>query len=304
MIKHHSVLARPSRDRLDLVYFKMNKYLTKPNSSLLKPIPRKIDRQNIGWDMKNIPFSGVDIWNCYEFSFLEKSGLPFAGILRIEYPADTKFLIESKSLKWYLNSFNMAVFDNYNEVKKIIENDLKSVLHSANIKLIITTYEDFNQKFNLPKKFKCIDELKPKNPFQYEVNPDLLQPLPCQSFVGQEYFLMSNLLRSNCPITGQPDWGTVYIYYLANKKQITENSLLQYVVSYRNHNEFHEECCERILFHLINKIQPKKIVVLCKYNRRGGIDINPLRVYPREKKFEKNLPIQIKEILNLREFRQ
>ncbi len=279
----------------------MNKYLSKPNPNLLKPIPRKIGRQNIGWDTKNIPFSGIDIWNCYEFSFLEKSGLPFAGILGIEYPSDTEFLIESKSLKLYLNSFNMAVFDNYNEVKKIIENDLKSALNSANIKLIITIYEDFNQKFNLSKKFKCIDESKPKNPFQYEVNPDLLQAEQAEK---KEHFLMSNLLKSNCPITGQPDWGTVYIYYLADKKQITEESLLQYIVSYRNHQEFHEVCCERILFHLINKIQPKKIVVLCKYNRRGGIDINPLRVYPKEKEFVKNLPTELKKILYLREFRQ
>jgi 7-cyano-7-deazaguanine reductase len=198
----------------------------------------------------------------------------------------------------------MAVFESLKEAVVKIKNDLKSTLNSANIKLIITTYEDFNQKFNLSKKFKCIDELKPKNPSQYEVNPDLLQPLPCQGFVEQEYFLMSNLLKSNCPITNQPDWGTIYIYYLADKKQITEESFLQYIVSYRNHQEFHEVCCERILFDLISKIQPKKVVVLCKYNRRGGIDINPLRVYPREKEFLQNLPAQIKDILYLREFRQ
>lgn len=278
-----------------------------PNPKLLRSIPRKIGRQNIGWDIENIPFTGLDIWNCYEFSFLEKSGLPFAGILIIEYPAESEFLIESKSLKWYLNSFNMAVFDNYNEVKKIIESDLKSALNSANIKLIITTYEDFNQKFNLSKKFKCIDESKPKNPFQYEVNPDLLQTLLRQGFVGQakpaekkEHFLMTNLLKSNCPITGQPDWGTVYIYYLADKKQITEESLLRYIVSYRKHQKFHEECCERILFDIIQKIQPKKIVVLCKYNRRGGIDINPLRVYPKKAEVSQ----EIKKIMYLREFRQ
>ncbi|MEA3475125.1 MAG: 7-cyano-7-deazaguanine reductase [Candidatus Cloacimonadota bacterium] len=280
----------------------MNEYLiTKPDSTLLKPIPRKIGRQNIGWDTKNILFSGIDIWNCYEFSFLEKSGKPFVGILRIKYPSESEFLIESKSLKLYLNSFNMAVFENLKEAIIKIKNDLKSALNSANIKLIITTYEDLNQKFDLAKKFKCIDELKPKNPFQYEVNTDLLQ---MEQVEKKEHFLMSNLLKSNCPITDQPDWGAVYIYYLANKKKITEESLLQYIVSYRNHQEFHEVCCERILFHLINKIQPEKIMVLCKYNRRGGIDINPLRVYPKEKEFVKNLPTELKEILYLREFRQ
>ena len=279
----------------------MNKYLSKSNPNLLKPVPRKIGRQNIGWDTKNIPFSGIDVWNCYEFSFLEKSGKPFVGILRIEYPSDTEFLIESKSLKLYLNSFNMAVFESLKKAVVKIKNDLKSALNSANIKFIITTYEDFNQKFNLSQKFKCIDELKPKNPFQYEVNPNLLQTEQAEK---KEHFLMSNLLKSNCPITDQPDWGTIYIYYLADKKQITEESLLQYIVSYRNHQEFHEECCERILFDIIQKIQPLKLIAFCKYNRRGGIDINPLRVYPREKKFEKNLPIQIKEILYLREFRQ
>ncbi|MCK4358728.1 MAG: preQ(1) synthase, partial [Candidatus Cloacimonetes bacterium] len=173
------------------------------------------------------------------------------------------------------------------------------------------TYKDFNQNFNSSKKFKCIDYLNKKNPFQYEVNTDLLQPLLRQGFVRQakpakksEYFLVSHLLKSNCPITGHPDWGTVYIYYLANKKEITEESLLHYIVSYRNHNEFHEECCERILFDLVNKIQPKKIMVLCKYNRRGGIDINPLRIYPKDKMTLDKLPVQIKEILYLREFRQ
>ncbi len=289
----------------------MNKYLTKPVSSLLKPVPRKIGRKNIGWDIKNIPFTGLDIWNCYEFSFLEKSGKPFVGILRIEYPADSEFIIESKSLKLYLNSFNMAYFENDQEAINVIESDLKSALNSSNIKFALSTYKDFNQNFNSSKKFKCIDYLNKKNPFQYEVNTDLLQPLLRQGFVRQakpakksEYFLVSHLLKSNCPITGHPDWGTVYIYYLANKKEITEESLLHYIVSYRNHNEFHEECCERILFDLVNKIQPKKIMVLCKYNRRGGIDINPLRIYPKDKMTLDKLPVQIKEILYLREFRQ
>ncbi|MCK4339891.1 MAG: 7-cyano-7-deazaguanine reductase, partial [Candidatus Cloacimonetes bacterium] len=200
---------------------------------------------------------------------------------------------------------NMSVFDNSKKAIKTIKDDLRLALKTSKIKIYISTFGDFNQKFNPPaggsKKFKCIDNLNSNNSFQYKVNANLLHTMPK---VKSEHFLMSNLLKSNCPITNQPDWSTVYIYYFADKKEIIEESLLHYIVSYRNHNEFHEECCERILFDLVNKIQPKKIVVLCKYNRRGGIDINPLRVYPREEIFIKNLPIQIKEILYLREFRQ
>ncbi|MBC8312725.1 MAG: NADPH-dependent 7-cyano-7-deazaguanine reductase QueF [Candidatus Cloacimonetes bacterium] len=275
----------------------MNKFITQPDFHLLNPIPRKIGRENIGWDTKNIPFSGIDIWNCYEFSFLEKSGKPFIGILRIEYPADSEFLIESKSLKLYLNSFNMAVFNNFYSSKKVIINDLQNCLKTSKIKIKLVK----KNIFNLQKDFKNIDNVETKNNFEYEINPNLLI---AKSVKKQEYFLMSNLLKSNCPITNQPDWGTVYIYYLADKKQVMEESFLRYIVSYRNHNEFHEECCERILFDLVRKIQPKKIAVLCKYNRRGGIDINPIRIYPKEQKLTENFLSKFQKIMYSREFRQ
>ncbi|MBL7108452.1 MAG: NADPH-dependent 7-cyano-7-deazaguanine reductase QueF [Candidatus Cloacimonetes bacterium] len=275
----------------------MNKFITQPDFHLLNPIPRKIGRENIGWDTKNIPFSGIDIWNCYEFSFLEKSGKPFIGILRIEYPADSEFLIESKSLKLYLNSFNMAVFNNFYSAKKVIINDLQNCLKTSKIKIKLVK----KNIFNLQKDFKNIDNVETKNNFEYEINPNLLI---AKSVKKQEYFLMSNLLKSNCPITNQPDWGTVYIYYLADKKQVMEESFLRYIVSYRNHNEFHEECCERILFDLVRKIQPKKIAVLCKYNRRGGIDINPIRIYPKEQKLTENFLSKFQKIMYSREFRQ
>ena len=275
----------------------MNKFITQPDFHLLNPIPRKIGRENIGWDTKNIPFSGIDIWNCYEFSFLEKSGKPFIGILRIEYPADSEFLIESKSLKLYLNSFNMAVFNNFYSSKKVIINDLQNCLKTSKIKIKLVK----KNIFNLQKDFKNIDNVETKNNFEYEINPNLLI---AKSVKKQEYFLMSNLLKSNCPITNQPDCGTVYIYYLADKKQVMEESFLRYIVSYRNHNEFHEECCERILFDLVRKIQPKKIAVLCKYNRRGGIDINPIRIYPKEQKLTENFLSKFQKIMYSREFRQ
>ena len=272
-----------------------------PDIKILQLKPRNIGRKNIGWNIENIPFSGIDIWNCYEFSFLEKSGKPFVGILRITYPADSEFIVESKSLKLYLNSYNMTILKNKVEALHMIENDLKISLKISKVKLEILNYYNFHQEFTQDNNFKCIDNLNSNNSFQYEVNANLLNTKPIEK---QEHFLMSNLLKSNCPITNQPDWGSIYIYYFADKKEIKEESLLNYIVSYRNHNEFHEECCERILFDLVNKIQPRKIIVLCKYNRRGGIDINPLRIYPREKFLLQNLPDQIIELLYFREFRQ
>jgi 7-cyano-7-deazaguanine reductase len=274
----------------------MNK---RPNCELLKPIPREEGRRRNGVDTHTTPFSGKDIWNCYEFSFLEHSGKPFVGILRIEYPAETEYLVESKSLKLYLNSFNMCRFEDLKGALEVVRTHLEEILHTSEISLKVFTYKTHSQSITYAEDFTCVDEVENVGNFSYEENPDILEISTPSS---QEVFFMSNLLRSNCPFTGQPDWGSVYIYYVPDKKSVTKESLLRYIVSFRNHKGFHEECCERMLITLIYTLEPLTLVILCKYTRRGGIDINPLRVYP--EKTIQNLPPQIMNILYSRDFRQ
>lgn len=271
----------------------------KPNYELLKPIAREVGRKRDGVDKLKTPFSGKDIWNCYEFSFLEGSGKPFVGILRLEYPAETKYLVESKSLKLYLNSFNMCLFPDLEAALEVVITHLERILHTSELKLTVFTYKTYSQSFTSVNGFTCLDEIENTGSFSYEENPDILEI--CMP-TSPEVFFMSNLLRSNCPFTGQPDWGSVYIYYVPDKKSVTGTSLLRYIVSFRNHRGFHEECCERMLAVLLKAIEPLKMVIFCKYTRRGGIDINPLRVYPAET--IRNLPPQIMNILYSRDFRQ
>jgi 7-cyano-7-deazaguanine reductase len=271
----------------------------KPDYTLLKPIPRKVGRERTGADRQKIPFSGKDIWNCYEFSFLKKSGKPFVGVLRIEYPAETEYLVESKSLKFYLNSFNMCYFADLQDALDTIRTHLQQILHSSELELTAFTPDVYPRSFTSADGFTCIDDIPSEGSFSYEENPEILD---ISAPTSTEVFLMSHLLRSNCPFTSQPDWGSVYIYYQPDKKAVTDESLLRYIVSFRNHRGFHEECCERILITLISTLEPLKLVSLCKYTRRGGIDINPLRAYPEET--IRNLPPQIMNILYTRDFRQ
>ncbi|MBS3741666.1 MAG: 7-cyano-7-deazaguanine reductase [Candidatus Cloacimonetes bacterium] len=272
----------------------------KPDESLLKPIPRKIGRKNIGWKPNKIPFCGTDIWNCYEFSFLQESGKPVTKILRIEYPAYTPNLIESKSLKLYLNSFNMVKFCSENDAISVLKNDLKDKLETDNINMQTITAENFSGEFTNTVAFKNLDKLKIERKIFYEYNPDLLK-VKCNA--NNESFLKTNLLKSNCPLTGQPDWGAVYIYY-KSAKTLDDESFLRYIISYRTLGEYHEECCESILYDLNKILNPEKLLIFCKYTRRGGIDINPLRVYPAKENYLDSIPQIFKKIIYTRDFRQ
>jgi 7-cyano-7-deazaguanine reductase len=271
----------------------------KVNVSELVAIPRSKGRNAIGWK-EPVPFHGMDIWNAYEFSFLLPNGKPTAGILTIEYDSDSPYLVESKSLKLYLNSYAMLHFSSFDEVLCSIKTDLEKILGADSVQVSYETHSSFSNIFTDSSSFFCIDELEIDEISEYKPNSSLLQT---DSSKDQEYYFCSHLLKSNCPLTNQPDWGSVYLYFQAGSKTVKPETLLKYIISYRLHNEYHEECCERILYDLLNILKPQKIALICKYTRRGGIDINPLRIYPRNVNLA-DLPEDFTQIISTRDFHQ
>ncbi len=251
---------------------KKSEYKNIYDPSLLFPIKREINRKIIG--IKEVFFSGYDIWNCYEFSFLNQNGLPQNFILKIIYSSDSKNIVESKSLKLYLNSFNMTKFQDIEQAVDFIKNDLKKILETEDIKIF---YYDWSHKFNYSKLNKryIVDNLTLKIE---KYNPDSLILEIFKKSRSQKIIQISNLLKTNCPITGQPDWATVYVEY-KSKNIVSNQSFLKYIVSFREHKDYHESCCEKIMFDLLNVIKPEYLIVKTFFTRRGGIDINPCRFY-------------------------
>ena len=270
---------------------------------LLVPILRKKEREKIGLSDDKVIFSGKDIWHCYDLSFLGKNGKPYSGILYLEYDSDSVYLIESKSLKLYLNSFNMTRFEHIDHVKLVIEKDLQSVLNTQSIKINIVSSDQFNQQFNNNQTFYNLDNLGNINDFAYQKDKHILQRKTAQQSAKSQIFY-SHLLKTNCPMTGQPDFASIYIYYKPYKYAILEDSLLYYIVSFREKQEFHELCCEEIITDLAEILQPQELVVCCKYNRRGGIDITPVRIYPKNKATSIIKNDWISYLICTREFRQ
>lgn len=265
----------------------------------LVAIPRSKGRKAVGWK-EPVPFRGADIWNAYEFSFLHPNGKPTAGILTIEYDSDSQAIVESKSLKLYLNSYSMTRFPSFEEVLYSIISDLEDILGTGSVQLSYEMNSSFTNNFTDSSNFLCIDDLRIDEITNYKPHPELLHSV--RSDVSDHYFC-SHLLKSNCPLTYQPDWGSVYMYYRTGRKTIQPESLLKYIISYRLHNEYHEECCERILFDMLNILEPQKLALICKYTRRGGIDINPLRIYPREVQLSE-IPEEFVQLIYTRDFHQ
>lgn len=237
--------------------------------SLLCPIPRQIQRNEIGVQSP-LPFFGVDLWNSYELSWLDRRGKPMVAIATWWLSCDSPFLVESKSIKLYLNSLNRRRFGNVAEVSQVISADLSAKagsLVTVSVQPLPHTAPADVREFT----GQCLDILEVSCDC-YHVQPALLQ---CQDGQRQSETVYSNLLRSNCLVTNQPDWGSVQISYTGNP--ISHASLLQYIVSYREHNEFHEQCVERIFMDILRQCQPEKLTVYARYTRRGGIDINPIR---------------------------
>lgn len=252
--------------------------------SLLFPVPREKQRRDIAIDENQLPFNGVDIWNAYELSWLNPKGKPQTAIGEFFFPCESPYIVESKSFKLYLNSFYQTPFENIEEIQDILKKDLaKCVHHDIEIKLIPPSHYQTLQLGSLPGT--CLDHLDIETDI-YKVNPNLLQ----HSSEIVEEKVYSELLKSNCLGTRQPDWASVYIHYVGPK--INHASLLKYIISFRMHNEFGEHCIERIFMDLHKHCKCQKLTVYGRYTRRGGIDLNPFR-----SNFEKPL-------LNIRDYRQ
>lgn len=211
---------------------------------------------------------GVDVWTMYEFSFLLPTQLPQYHVLRIYNSCESVNIFESKGLKLYFNSFNNTVFENSEKAIEVVVRDLSQLTQSqVKVEIVSNFPVDRLISNSIDLDLECVDKI---STFNYD--PDLLRVLPLK---GEES-LFSNLLRSNCEITKQPDWARVYVHYKGDL-MIDRKSLLRYIVSYRNHQEFHEPTCERIYQDLYKILNPDHLTVICQYTRRGGIDINPIR---------------------------
>lgn len=240
------------------------------NPDRLYPIPRAGKRKEIGINPDSPPFVGFDCWNHYEVSWLNDKGKPMVATAQIYYDCNSPQIVESKSLKLYFNSFNNSKFNSISDVEKTIQKDLEKAIDSE-VSVVVNQLGHSNAP-KLHEKFdgECIDDLDIECS-EYTVNQSYL----ATSNEEVEETLYSDLLKSNCLVTNQPDWGSVRIIYKGNK--INREGLLRYIVSYRNHNEFHEQCIERIFVDIMKCCKPKELTVYGRYTRRGGLDINPFR---------------------------
>nr|WP_010655418.1 NADPH-dependent 7-cyano-7-deazaguanine reductase QueF [Fluoribacter dumoffii] len=249
---------------------KKSDYDSTYNPNRLYPIPRAGKRQEIGIDPAHPLFVGFDCWNHYEVSWLNEKGKPVVGIGEIFYDCNSPKLIESKSLKLYFNSFNNTKIKSIDELENTIKKDLEARVESPVLVKIYSLEQASQYAASQMLTGECIDHLDVEC-FVYLVEPSFLS---VQDVVVEEQ-LYSDLLKSNCLVTNQPDWGSVYIAYKG--KKIDREGLLKYLVSYRNHNEFHEQCIERIFVDIMNYCKPEVLTVYGRYTRRGGLDINPWR---------------------------
>jgi 7-cyano-7-deazaguanine reductase len=245
----------------------------------LVAVPRHFNREQYQLEESNLPFIGYDTWHAYELSFLTNKGLPVTGLLKIVYPATNYSIVESKSLKLYLNSFNMHRFGNtanegLSEVLKTINKDLNQLL-DTDVQLGFFKHCNNSVSYDF-SDFQVLEDIIDADKIDFthfNETPELLKP----SDQAGELKIASHLLRSNCKITNQPDWGSCFIYIKGASVPDT-TQLLQYLVSIRNENHFHEEICEMIYKRLWDIFTPDELAVSCIYTRRGGIDICPVRV--------------------------
>ena len=252
-------------------------YVDRYDPSLLFPLPRALQREEMGIDTQRLPFFGADLWTAFELSWLNPRGKPQLAIAHFTVPCETPNIIESKSFKLYLNSFNSSTFADAEAVRERLRADLGEAVWrgsersgSVGVRLLAPAQFDAERVEELSGldldrlDVDCTD---------YEPRPELLRTVPGEPAVNET--LTSRLLKSNCRVTGQPDWGSVQISY--SGPPIDQEGLLRYIVSFRNHNEFHEPCAERIFTDIWRRCAPTRLAVYCRYTRRGGLDINPWR---------------------------
>ncbi|WGE49563.1 NADPH-dependent 7-cyano-7-deazaguanine reductase QueF [Actinobacillus equuli] len=246
-------------------------YKSEYDPTLLQPVPRKLNRDGLGITEQQ-PFDrGADVWTCYELSWLNENGLPQVAIADVAIDFRSENLIESKSFKLYLNSFNQTKFASLEQVEQTLAKDL-SQCASGQVSVKVYKLSAYTQQPIVDFAGECIDEQDIQID-SYEFSNEHLVSVAEGEVV--EETLVSHLLKSNCLITSQPDWGSVQIHYVG--KKLNREKLLRYLVSFREHNEFHEQCVERIFTDLMQFAQPEKLTVYARYTRRGGLDINPFR---------------------------
>jgi len=255
---------------------KASAYADQYDATLLFPIPRAVKRAELGIAGAP-PFFGADLWTAFELSWLNLRGKPQVALAHITVPCETPHIVESKSFKLYLNSFNNTRFADAAEVQARIRTDISEAVwrgaaHPATVSVKLLLPEAFDREPVHELDGLNLDRLDIECT-QYQPAPELLTAQFDEAPVSE--VLVSHLLKSNCLVTGQPDWGSVQIRY--SGPQIDQERLLQYLVSFRNHNEFHEQCVERIFMDLWTRCKPIKLAVYARYTRRGGLDINPLR---------------------------
>ncbi|MCD6077852.1 MAG: hypothetical protein K0R89_1790 [Ramlibacter sp.] len=251
-------------------------YADRYDASLLYPIARAPKREELGL-AGALPFFGADLWTAFELSWLNRRGKPQLAIGHFTIPCETPNIIESKSLKLYLGSFNSEPFDSVDQVRERLRTDLSEAvwrgapaLGTVGVRLLLPDAFDREPVHELDGL--SLDRLDIECT-EYTPAPELLWAAQGEQPV--EETLTSNLLKSNCLVTGQPDWGSVQVRYTG--PQIDQGGLLRYLVSFRNHNEFHEQCVERVFMDIWRRCKPSKLAVYARYTRRGGLDINPLR---------------------------
>ena len=247
------------------------KYAEKYDRTLLQPVPRRLNRDQLNITATQ-PFTvGADIWTAYEISWLNPKGVPQVAIADVSIDFRSENLIESKSFKLYLNSFNQTTFTDFADVQQTLQRDLQACAQGE-VNVRLNSLADYTAQPIVALSGDCIDaqDIEVRD---YAFNAALLNHCTGDHLV--EETLISHLLKSNCLITQQPDWGSLQIHYVG--KQINREQLLRYIISFRQHNEFHEQCVERIFCDLIQYAKPEKLTVYARYTRRGGLDINPYR---------------------------
>lgn len=249
--------------------------------NLIVAIPRIENRRQYNIENNNLPFNGFDIWHAYEFSSMTKNGIPVTRLMKMKYNCDSEFLVESKSLKLYLNSFNMTRFGNSIKecleiCKNVIEKDLSGKL-KTDVK--INFIENNAERENIFNNFENIMNFVDDSSLKIDKFKEAPEELKIEkSNEIKTHYLMFDSLRSNCRVTHQPDFGDLFIYY-KSQTHILEDSIVKYLTSFRSEYHFHEECCEMIYKRLIDLLDENDELFVCAlYTRRGGIDISPVRL--------------------------
>jgi len=265
-----------SKELNKLTLGKVTEYCSEYNPNLLQAVPRSLNRDDLSLSVNDLPFIGEDVWYGYELSWLNNKGKPVVAVGEFRFACTSPNLVESKSFKLYLNSFNQSKFASISDVEKTLIKDLSATAETqAKVKLFPVEQCPALAIASPIPSTTCIDE-EDISVEAYQYQAEMLSTAQANtSTENVTEKLVSHLLKSNCLITNQPDWASIYINYKG--KAIDHAVLLQYLVSFRQHNEFHEQCVERIFCDLQQYCQLEELTVFARYTRRGGLDINPFR---------------------------